>query len=137
MWVIHDFPAYGNMDGCTTKGYNACPICGRNTESEYLNCGKKCVYMGHRKFLLQHHKFRSQKALFNGKEEHHYAPPIVKVSDILKQTKGKEAIWGKIESNKRKRNNKTGEKTDVVVWKKQSILFNLPYWEVCRPINHD
>lgn len=137
MWVIHDFPAYGNMAGCTTKGYNACPICGRNTESEYLSCSRKCVYMGHRRFLPQRHKFRSQKAPFNGKEEHRYAPPIVKVSDIFKETKGKEAIWGKIESNKRKRNSKTGEKTDVVVWKKQSILFNLPYWEVCRPmINH-
>ena len=74
---------------------------------------------------------------FNGKEEHRYAPPIVKVSDIFKETKGKEAIWGKIESNKRKRDSKIGEKTDVMVWKKESILFNLPYWEVCRPmINH-
>lgn len=47
----------------------------------------------------------------------------------MKETKGKEAIWGNTESNKRKRNNKTSENTDVVVWKKQSILFNLPYWE--------
>jgi len=36
----------------------------------------------------------------------------------LKETKGKEAIWGKIESNKRKRKNKTCENIDVVVWKK-------------------
>jgi len=68
VWVIHDFPAYGNMDGFTTKGYNACPICGRNIESKYLSCSRKCVYMGHRRFLPQHHKFRSQKAPFNGKE---------------------------------------------------------------------
>ena len=31
MWVIHDFPSYGNMVGFTTKGFYACPICGRNT----------------------------------------------------------------------------------------------------------
>ena len=43
MWVIHDFPAYGNMVGCTKKGYKACPICGKNMESKYLNCSKKCV----------------------------------------------------------------------------------------------
>ena len=68
MWVIHEFPAYGNMDGCTTKGYNACRICGKNTKSQYLSYRKKCVYMGHRRFLPQNHKFRSQKRPFNGKE---------------------------------------------------------------------
>lgn len=136
MWVIHDFPAYGNMVGCTTKGYNACPICGKNTESEYLNCSKKCVYMGHRRFLPQNHKFRSQKGPFNGKEELRYAPPVVRVSDIFKETRGNETVWGKSESKKRKINKEKGEKTNVVVWKKQSILFNLPYWEVCRDINH-
>lgn len=97
---------------------------------------RKCVSMGHKRLPPQHHKFFSQKAQFNGKEEHHYAPPIIKLLYILKEEKGKEAIWGKIESNKRKRNNNIGEKIDVVVWKKQSILFNIPYWEVCRPINH-
>jgi hypothetical protein len=32
MWVIHDFYAYGNMDGCMTKGFYACPICGMNID---------------------------------------------------------------------------------------------------------
>ena len=77
-----------------------------------------CLNGTYRRFLPQHHKFRSQKGPFNGKEEHRYAPPAVKVSNIFKETEGMEAIWGKSESNKRKRNEKKGEKTNVVVWKK-------------------
>ena len=51
MWIIHEFPAYGNMVGCTTKGFCACPICGKNTDSMYLKHSRKCVYMGHRRYL--------------------------------------------------------------------------------------
>ena len=103
MWVIHEFPTDGNMVGCTTKGYNACPICGNNIESQYLSCSKKGIYMGHRIFVPQNRKFCSQKGPFNGKEEHCYAPSSIKVSCIFNETKGKEAIGGD-ESNKRKRN---------------------------------
>ena len=59
MWVIHDFPAYGNMVGCTTKGFCACPICGKNIYSMYLKCSRKCAYMGHRRYLPINHKFHS------------------------------------------------------------------------------
>jgi hypothetical protein len=31
MWTIHDFPAYGLVAGCDTKGYKGCPICGLDT----------------------------------------------------------------------------------------------------------
>ncbi|KAK3228710.1 hypothetical protein Dsin_000591 [Dipteronia sinensis] len=48
MWKINDFPAYGNLVGCTTKGKLACPICGENTASTWLNFSKKIVYMRHR-----------------------------------------------------------------------------------------
>ncbi|KAA0064274.1 transposase [Cucumis melo var. makuwa] len=27
LWTINDFPAYGNLSGCSVKGYKACPIC--------------------------------------------------------------------------------------------------------------
>ncbi|XP_028095771.1 uncharacterized protein LOC114295665 [Camellia sinensis] len=33
LWTINDFPAYGNLSGCSTKGRIACPICGNNTYS--------------------------------------------------------------------------------------------------------
>ena len=48
MWTINDFPAYGNLAGCTTKGELACPICGPNVCSEWLANSKKMVYRGHR-----------------------------------------------------------------------------------------
>ena len=31
MGVIQNFLSYGNMVGCTTNDYNACPICENNT----------------------------------------------------------------------------------------------------------
>ena len=77
MWVIHEFLAYGNMASCTSKGFCACPICGRNIDSMYLKCSRKCVYMGHRKYLPINHKYRSQKAPFNGNSELLIAPIIM------------------------------------------------------------
>ena len=32
-WTINDFLAYGNLPGCTVKGYYACSICGEVTNS--------------------------------------------------------------------------------------------------------
>ena len=28
IWTIGDFPTYGMMAGCTTKGFHGCPVCG-------------------------------------------------------------------------------------------------------------
>ncbi|CAL9002533.1 unnamed protein product [Prunus brigantina] len=36
LWTINDFPTYGNLSGCTTKGYYACPICGDKTYAESI-----------------------------------------------------------------------------------------------------
>ena len=135
MWVIHDFPAYENIVGCMTKGFLACTICGNNTYSMYLKYSRKCVYMGHKRYLPINYKHRSQKGPFNGKSEHLIAPTIVQVSDIFTETEGREEKWGKSKSTKRKRNLKKGENLNTDVWKKRSILFNLPYWEVCAHIN--
>ena len=46
-----------------------------------------------------------------------------------------EEKWAKSKSTKRKRNLKKGENLKTDMWKKRSILFNLPYWEVCAHIN--
>ncbi|KAM6594430.1 hypothetical protein CsatA_002133 [Cannabis sativa] len=35
MWTIQDFPAYGNLAGCKTKGYCSCPLCGNDTHLEW------------------------------------------------------------------------------------------------------
>ncbi|RVW66354.1 hypothetical protein CK203_065181 [Vitis vinifera] len=67
LWTINDFPAYGNLSGCTVKGYYACPICGEETNSHWLKHGNKNSYTGHRRFLPCNHPFRKQKKAFNGK----------------------------------------------------------------------
>ena len=41
LWTINDFPAYGNLSGCTVKGYYGCPICGEETYSCRLKHGKR------------------------------------------------------------------------------------------------
>ena len=32
--TINDFPAYGNLSGCSVKGHKACPICEEDTTSQ-------------------------------------------------------------------------------------------------------
>ena len=48
LWMVHDFPAYGNLSGHSTKGRLACPVCQNKTCSLWLSKGKKICYMGHR-----------------------------------------------------------------------------------------
>ncbi|CAH9092567.1 unnamed protein product [Cuscuta epithymum] len=84
MWTISDFPAYGNLSGCTVKGYFACPVCGPKTSSTWLKCSKKCVYMSHRRFLPSDHKFRDLKKVFNNKVEREGPPETLTGQDVLK-----------------------------------------------------
>jgi ssDNA-binding Zn-finger/Zn-ribbon topoisomerase 1 len=48
MWTIHDFPTYGHVARCVTKGYKGCPICGPNTVARYSKRMKKMVYTSDR-----------------------------------------------------------------------------------------
>ena len=78
--------------------------------------------------------YRSKKGPFNGKLEQHIATKIVRIPYIFVYLEGKEENWGKSESKKRKRNNEKAGNSNAIVWKKRSILFNFPYWEVCTHI---
>ncbi|CAL2266265.1 unnamed protein product [Prunus armeniaca] len=68
LWTINDFPTYGNLFGCTTKWYYACPICGDKTYAERLEHGNKMAFTGHRRFLSRYHAYRKLTKEFNGKE---------------------------------------------------------------------
>jgi len=48
MWTIHDFPAYGLVARCVTKGYKGSPICGPNTVARYSKRMIKMVYTSDR-----------------------------------------------------------------------------------------
>jgi hypothetical protein len=41
LWTIHDFPAYGIVAGCVTKGYKSCPVYGPDTISRRSAALKK------------------------------------------------------------------------------------------------
>ena len=45
LWTINDFPAYGNLAGCTVNDYYACLYCGEDMPKCILKHNKKkCVY---------------------------------------------------------------------------------------------
>lgn len=120
LWTINDFPAYGNLAGCTTKGEFACPVCGPNTCSRWLKDSQKTVYMGHRRFLHMKHCWRDKKkSRFDGTEEMGRPPKPLNSRAILDALKNVKNDFGK---RKRKRSKE--------IWKKKSIFFDLPYWAV-------
>ncbi|TYK13605.1 transposase [Cucumis melo var. makuwa] len=125
LWTINDFPAYGNLCGCTVKGYHACPICGEKTSSIYLPKGRKMAYIGHRKFLPRHHPYRKQKKVFNGAQELELAPEPLSGEEIFIQTSKYKHSFGK-----RTMNEKNSEMSSSgTYWKKKSIFFELEYWK--------
>ena len=63
------------------------------SQIEYLNCNKKCVCMGYRRYILAKHWFCSQKGPFNGRLEHCFAPKIVGVS---KKENERKRIGGRV-----------------------------------------
>ena len=100
LWTINDFPAYGNLSGCTIKGYYACPICGEETYSHRLKHGNKNSYTGHRRFLPFNHPFRKQKKAFNGEQEFNLPPTQLTGEEILRKVDMIHNSWGK-KKNKR------------------------------------
>ncbi|XP_040362226.1 uncharacterized protein LOC121049375 [Rosa chinensis] len=122
LWTINDFPAYGNLSGCTTKGYKACPICGDKTSATHLPHSRKMSYSCHRKYLPRHHPYRRQKKAFNNEQEFEVAPAPLSGEDVLKRVEDINYEYGK---GKKKRNSDS----TCTPWKKKSIFFNLEYWK--------
>ncbi|XP_019100804.1 PREDICTED: uncharacterized protein LOC104789085 [Camelina sativa] len=65
MWKINDFPAYGMVSGWMTHGRLACPYCLDETQSFWLQNGRKHSWFDcHRKFLPQDHPYRRNVQAF-------------------------------------------------------------------------
>nr|CAJ86268.1 H0901F07.5 [Oryza sativa] len=101
--TINDWPALSNLSGQSNKGYKACTHCMEETESTYLKHCRKVVYMGHRRFLAA--TTRGKTVFAMGKD--------------LKVVFGKGLGSQHIES----------EDGHAAMWKKNSIFWELPYWE--------
>ncbi|XP_042407837.1 uncharacterized protein LOC121997478 [Zingiber officinale] len=142
LWTINDFPAYGNLSGCTTHGYYACPVCGEDTYARHLENGKKMSFAGHRRFLSRFHPYRRQMKEFNGMEELGEATrPLSgiklfeKLSDIRCEFGKKISVRGKKKHAKANKLEVNIEEKDLEAinfrkcWKKKSIFFNIPYWK--------
>ena len=153
LWTISDFPAYGNLAGCKVNGKMGCPLCGKNTESMWLRFSKKHVYMGHRKGLPPTHSFRGKKKWFDGKVEQGRRGRILTGRDISQNLRNFHNDFGNFKRSGSKRkmmqgstdlgsdiegmSSESDEEEEVLVdedelsrWKKRSIFFKLPYWEV-------
>ncbi|XP_006429639.2 uncharacterized protein LOC102623946 isoform X2 [Citrus sinensis] len=130
MWTISDFPAYGNLSGCVTKGYYACPICKEGTAAQWLSHSNKMVYMGHRRFLPRGHSFRDKTRVFNNKVETEFPPKPLTGEQILKMVDGINCTYGKNKKKMKRKKGVSSVKGDVkVCYKKKSIFFELVYWK--------
>jgi hypothetical protein len=83
LWTMHNFPAYGLVAGCVTKGFRGCPVCGPNMKSRRFAALKKNVYDDqHRMWLPVDHPFRFSLA-FNGRVEMDVAPARLTPEQVM------------------------------------------------------
>ena len=131
IFCIHDFPAYGMVAGCVTKGYHGCPVCGPFTVSRRSEFLKKNVYDDQaRMHLPEDHEMRGNTQDFRGHVEFRAAPPRITAMEVVAFADERQR-WldgGGV----------LGAPGDPVHYsgiKRRSILYRLPYWEVCSHEN--
>ena len=110
--TINDWPALSNLSRHSNKGYKTCTHCLDDTDNIWLTHYKKVVYMVHRRFLPIRNAVQKKGKHFKGQADH--------------RTKDLEVIFGK-GSGSQPVPNKNGM---APMWKKKSIFWELPYWEV-------
>ena len=123
--TINDWPALGNISGQSNKGYNACTHCLAETDSIHL--GNKNVYLGHRRFLVPKHPLRKKGKHYKGEADHRPRPTRPSSSAIHDMVKDLKVIFGKGPGGLSVPNDADNH---VPMWKKKSIFWELPYWEV-------
>nr|AAX94965.1 transposon protein, putative, CACTA, En/Spm sub-class [Oryza sativa Japonica Group]ABA92676.1 transposon protein, putative, CACTA, En/Spm sub-class [Oryza sativa Japonica Group] len=123
--TINDWPALSNLSGQSNKAYKACTHCMDETESMYLKHCRKVVYMGHNRFLAANHPVRKKGKHFEHKVDHRMKPKHRSGKTMFAMVKDLKVVFGKgsgsqpIES----------EDGHAAMWKKNSIFWELPYWE--------
>lgn len=99
-----------------------------STHSFWLKNGGKYYFMGHRRFLDKDHRYRKDRISFDGTQEMEPAPTMLSGSEVKMYTEGLEFEFGKTEANLKKSKSRKAE-DEQQPWKKDSIFFQLPYWE--------
>ena len=135
LWGIHDLPAFGNLSGCVTHGYKACPVCAMETESEYI--GNKVVYPKYRRFLKDDHPYRLIKHGWYKDTEDKEPPTRLSGPSLLEKLNCIKYFPGKLPKNKKRTIYEATDKSFFTVgdgdieklsWYKKSIFYDLIYW---------
>ena len=130
--TINDWPALSNLSGQTNKGYNACTHCFDDLDSIYLKRCRKVVYLGHRRFLPLNHQVRKKGKHFKGKPDHRKKPHNRTGEDVLAMVKDVKVVFGKGQGSESVPKDAKGH---APMWKKKSIFWELPYWQVLEVRN--
>ncbi|XP_066161895.1 uncharacterized protein [Oryza sativa Japonica Group] len=130
--TINDWPALSNLSGQSNKGYKACTHCMDETESTYLKHCRKVVYMGHRRFLAANHPVRKKGKHFEHKADHHTKPKHRSGKTVFAMVKDLKVVFGKGPGSQ----HIESEDGHEAMWKKNSIFWELPYWEFLDKGSH-
>ncbi|WVZ57983.1 hypothetical protein U9M48_008305 [Paspalum notatum var. saurae] len=111
----------------SNKGFRACVHCLDETDSTYLKHCRNVVYVGgHRRLLGGKHPARKKGKHFNGKEENRGKPIHRSGKVVFEMVKSLRVVFGKGLGSVPVPN----ENGKAPMWKKKSIFWDLPYWEV-------
>jgi hypothetical protein len=134
--TINDLPANFLLSG-QLEGKFGCLICINNMSYKYLTASSKVVYMRHRRFLPQRHKWRAMARLFDNTVENDLPPETRTGKQVFNMTKNIKIVFrkGKKKVGKRKKatdqdnTDATYEET-ALPFNKHSIFFRyLDYWK--------
>ena len=56
LWIIHDYPGFGNLFGWRTKGYHSCNTCNDKPYSKVLE--SKIGFINHQTYMPMEHRWR-------------------------------------------------------------------------------
>jgi len=87
--------------------------------------------MGHRRFLPIRHAVRKKGKHFKGQADHRTKPMHCSGKDVFNMVKDLEVIFGKGSGSQPIPN----ENGMTPMWKKKSIFWELPYWEVLNVLH--
>jgi hypothetical protein len=88
--------------------------------------------MGHRRFLTLNHPLREKGKYFKGEPKTHAKPMFHVGKRIFSIIKDVHVVFGKGRGSQQVPNDENGH---APMWKKKSILWELPYWEVLEVCN--
>jgi hypothetical protein len=124
--TINEWLALSNLSRHSNKGYRACTHCLHEIDSMYLKHCRKIVYMGHCWILPIKHPLRKKHAHYGGKEDRHTKPRHICGKMVFEMVKDIKVVFGKGPGSI----SVCSENGHAPMWKKRSIFWELPYWEV-------